>query len=262
MSALDDLFGLSGKTALVTGASSGLGVEMAQALAGAGAQVAIMARRRERLEGVAAEIRKAGGTCLPVTGDVTSEDDLDAVVGEVEKAFGGVDILVNNAGVADVGRAEKVKRETWERTLATNLTAPFLLSQKVARGMIERGRGGRIINIASVVAEVGDSVLPTVAYCASKGGLANLTRQLAVEWARHGITANAIAPSWIPTEINMDPRVGGIKPELREKMESLTPMGRLGTPADIRGAVVFLASPAAAYVTGIILPVDGGWLAW
>ncbi len=262
MNSLQELFGLKGKTALVTGASSGLGVEFARALAVAGADVALLARRRERLEEVAKDIEALGVRCVPVTADVTAEEDMERALAEVGEAFGGLDILVNNAGVAPFGRAEKQSREQWDSALAVNLTAPFLLSQRVARGMIERGGGGRIINIASVAGEVANSVFPTVGYAATKGALINLTRQLAVEWARHAITVNAIAPAWFPTELNIDPRYGDVKPEYKEKMEALTPMGRLGSQGELMGAVIYLASPAASYVTGTVLAVDGGWLAW
>ena len=262
MNSLQELFGLKGKTALVTGASSGLGVEFARALAVAGADVALLARRRERLEEVAKDIEALGVRCVPVTADLTAEEDMERALAEVGEAFGGLDILVNNAGVAPFGRAEKQSREQWDSALAVNLTAPFLLSQRVARGMIERGGGGRIINIASVAGEVANSVFPTVGYAATKGALINLTRQLAVEWARHAITVNAIAPAWFPTELNIDPRYGDVKPEYKEKMEALTPMGRLGSQGELMGAVIYLASPAASYVTGTVLAVDGGWLAW
>jgi gluconate 5-dehydrogenase len=262
METLQELFGLKGKTALVTGASSGLGVEFARALAVAGADVAIVARRKERLEEVAAEIEKLGVRCLPVAADLTDEAAMDAALASVEKELGGVDILVNNAGIAPFGRAEKQTREQWESALAVNVTVPFLLCQRAARGMIERGGGGRIINISSVMGHVASSIYPTVGYNASKGALSNLTRQLAVEWARHGITVNAIAPAWFPSEMNTDPRYGDVNPKYKEKMEALTPMGRLGRQGELMAAMVFLASPAASYVTGAILPVDGGWLDW
>ena len=262
MNGLQQLFGLEGKTALVTGASSGLGVEFAKGLALAGAQVAILARRKERLDQVAAEIEQEGGRCLAVQVDLTDEAGMDEALGKVTEGLGPVDILVNNAGVAPLGRAENHPREQWDTVLAVNLTAPFLLSQRVAREMIARGEGGRIINISSAVGEVANSIFRSVGYAAAKGGVSNMTRQLAVEWAKHGITVNAIAPSWFLTEMNMDPRYGDVKPEFKAKMEALTPMGRLGKPGELMGAVIFLASPAASYVTGTVLSVDGGWLAW
>ncbi len=262
MASLQELFGLKGKIALVTGASSGLGVEFATALASAGADVALLARRLDRLEQVAEELRGLGVRALPLAVDLVDEAALESALAAVVEGLGPVDILVNNAGIADYGPAEKQPRETWERTLAINLTAPFLLAQRVAAAMIERGAGGRIVNIASVVGQAANPIFPTVAYAASKGGVAGMTRQLAIEWAPHRITVNAIAPAWFATEMNIDPRHGDIKPKFKQKMEALTPMGRVGRPGELMGALIFLASPAADYVTGIVLPVDGGWLAW
>ncbi|MCZ6629571.1 MAG: glucose 1-dehydrogenase [SAR324 cluster bacterium] len=262
MNSLQELFTLQGKTALVTGASGGLGVEFARALAVAGADVAVLARRKERLRKVAREIEQLGVRCLPVTADLTVQDDLERALAEIHEGLGAVDILVNNAGVAPFGKAERQTREQWDSALAVNLTAPFVLCQHVARAMIERGGGGRIINISSVMGEVASSIFPTVGYNASKGAVTNMTRQLAVEWARHGITVNAIAPAWFPTEMNRDPKIGDINPKYKERMEQFTPMGRLGNEGELMAAVIFLASPAASYVTGAILPVDGGWLAW
>ncbi len=262
MKNLQELFGLKGKTALVTGASSGLGVEFARALAVAGADVAVVARRKERLEEVAAEMEKLGGRCLPVAADLTDEAEMERALAAVEAGLAPVDILVNNAGVAPFGKAENQSREQWESALAVNLTVPFLLSQRVAKSMIGRGGGGRIVNISSVTGQVANSIFPTVGYSATKGAINNMTRQLAVEWAKHGITVNAIAPAWFPTELNIDPGLGDIKPKYKERMEQLTPMGRLGNAGELMAAMIFLASPAASYVTGAILPVDGGWLAW
>ena len=262
MDALRQWFGLHGKRALVTGASSGLGVAIARGLAQAGADVAIVARRKERLDALAEELRALGVRCLPVGADLTDDAQRDAAVQSAEAEFGGVDILLNNAGIADVGRPEKLGAAEWDRVLALNLTAVFRITQSVGRGMIARGGGGRIVMVSSVVAQYGNPIFATTAYAASKAGVNGLTRQLAVDWARHGITVNAIAPAWIPTEMNIDPRQGEILPKYKERMVALTPLGRLGTPEDVAGAAVFLASPAASYITGHILAVDGGWTAW
>lgn len=262
MNSLQELFGLKGKIALVTGASGGLGVEFARALAVAGADVAVLARRRERLEQVAAELEGLGVRALPVAVDLTDDAELERALEEVEQELGPVDILVNNAGVAPFGKAERQTREQWDSALAINLTAPFILCQLVARRMIERGGGGRIINISSVMGEVASSIFPTVGYNATKGAVSNMTRQLAVEWAKHRITVNAIAPAWFPTEMNIDPAIGDISPKYKARMEDFTPMGRLGAEGELMGAVIYLASPAASYVTGEVLHVDGGWLAW
>jgi NAD(P)-dependent dehydrogenase (short-subunit alcohol dehydrogenase family) len=178
---------------------------------------------------------------------------------DASAALGDIDILVNNAGVSPTGRAENFKREAWEEAIAVNLTAPMLLAQRVARRLIETGQPGRIINMTSIYGAVASSVYRLSAYAATKAALANLTRQLSVEWAAYNILVNAIAPGWIPTEATE----GGIaKPANKERMESFTPMKRLGLPEEIRGAVIFLASAASSYVTGSVLSVDGGYLAW
>jgi NAD(P)-dependent dehydrogenase (short-subunit alcohol dehydrogenase family) len=256
---LAELFSLRGHLALVTGASSGLGVECARALALAGADLVVVARRGERLETLARELRASHGVrVLPIAADLTQSAELDRLMAGAAE-LGEIDILVNNAGIAPTGRAERLRRELWDATLAVNLTAPMMLAQRVAAGLIERRQPGRIINIASVLGAVGTGIYRLAAYTASKGALVNLTRQLAIEWAPHGVNVNAIAPGWIPTEAT----AGGLaRPGNREKMEALTPMGRLGRPDEIGGAVIFLASPAASYVTGTLLPVDGGYLAW
>ena len=259
---LEQLFGLSGKMAMVTGASSGLGVELARGLAMAGADVALVARRLERLQAVAEELNGLGVRTLPVQADLRDEDQIDAALAQVQDNLGPIDILVNNAGVAPVSRAENHSLDKWQQALDVNLTAVFLCSQKVGKQMIERQQGGRIIMMSSVLGEGANSVHKTVGYAATKGAVTNLTRQLAVEWAPHGITVNALAPSWFPTEMTIDPRVGRVHDQQRERMELLTPMSRLGEEGELLGAVIFLASPASSYITGAILPVDGGWRAW
>lgn len=260
MDSLESLFSLKGHSALVTGASSGLGVECAKALAIAGAGVALVARRNDRVIQIAAELANAHHVrTIGIGADVTREADLDRTMTEASAALGDIDILVNNAGVSPTGRAENFKREAWDEALAVNLTAPMMLSQRVARRLIETKRPGRIINMVSIYASVASSVYRLSAYAATKAALANLTRQLAVEWAGYGILVNAIAPGWIPTEATE----GGIaKPANKERMEAFTPMRRLGKADEIRGAVIFLASPAASYVTGSVISIDGGYTAW
>jgi gluconate 5-dehydrogenase len=259
---LEQLFGLHGKVALVTGASSGLGIEFARGLAMAGADVAVVARRLERLQAVAHELEAFRGRTLAIGADLRQEDQIAAALQQIQSTLGPIDILVNNAGVAPVSRAERHALDKWEEALAINLTAVFLCCQKVGRQMIERGQGGRIINISSVLGEGANAVHKTVGYAATKGAVTNMTRQLAVEWAPYGITVNALAPSWFPTDMITDPRLGRVHDEQRTRMELFTPMGRLGRAGELLGAIIFLASPAASYVTGEILHVDGGWRAW
>jgi NAD(P)-dependent dehydrogenase (short-subunit alcohol dehydrogenase family) len=260
MDALNQLFSLRGHVGLVTGASSGLGVECAHALALAGADVAIAARRGDRLGRFTAELTETYGIkALDVQADITLDSDLDRLMHTVQARLGLVDILINNAGISPTGRAETLPRATWDAALATNLTAPMMLAQRVASRLIEAGKPGRIINMVSIYGLVASSIYRLSAYTATKAGLANLTRQLAIEWAPYGILVNAIAPGWIPTEAT---EAGMAKPQNRERMERATPLGRLGNPQEIRGAVIYLASAASSYVTGTILSIDGGYVAW
>ncbi|HKV54381.1 MAG TPA: SDR family oxidoreductase [Candidatus Binataceae bacterium] len=260
MDSLNQLFSLKGHVGLVTGASSGLGVECAHALALAGADVALAARRADRVERFAAELAERYGVrAIGVRTDITLDAELDRLTETVQAELGDIDILVNNAGVSPTGRSETLPRATWDAAMATNLTAPMMLAQRVARRLIEVKKGGRIINMVSIYALVASSIYRLSAYTATKAGLANLTRQLAIEWAPYGILVNAIAPGWIPTEATE----GGIaKPQNRERMERATPLGRLGNPEELRGTVIYLASAASSYVTGTIVSVDGGYAAW
>ncbi len=260
MDSLESLFSLRGRVGFVTGASSGLGVDCATALAMAGADVALAARRGERLERLAADIaREFGVRTAAIPLDVTSDEQIDAALARARQELGLVDILVNNAGISPTGRAENLPRATWDAAIATNLTAPMMLAQRVARALIDAKRPGRIINMVSIYATVASSIYRLSAYTAAKAGLLNLTRQLAVEWAGYGILVNALAPGWIPTEAT---EAGIAKGDNRERMERWTPLGRLGRPEEIRGPIIFLASAASSYVTGAMLSVDGGYQAW
>jgi len=254
-----DLFGLGGRVAVVTGASSGLGVEFADALASAGADVALVARRREQLDSIAERIAAEHGVrAVPVPADICDRGGAKQAFETIETAFGGLDILVNNAGLAPTGKAEKQWPDEWDRTLELNLSALFHCSLLAAASMRPRG-GGRIINISSIFGHLGSSLFRVSAYAASKGGVENLTRQLAVEWAADGITVNAIAPAWFPSEMT----AGSLeKDSIVERMGSGTPMRRMGKPGELKTACLFLAAPASSYITGIVVPVDGGHSAW
>jgi len=223
-------------------------------------QATLAARRGERLEKLAADLaREYRVRTAAIQLDVTDDEQIDAALGRAESELGLIDILVNNAGISPTGRAETLPRAVWDAAIATNLTAPMMISQRVARGLIEAKHAGRIINMVSIYATIASSIYRLSAYTASKAGLLNLTRQLAVEWAGYGILVNALAPGWIPTEATE----GGIaKGSNRERMEKSTPLGRLGRPEEIRGAIIFLASEASSYVTGSMLAVDGGYQAW
>lgn len=265
LDSIEALFSLRGHAALVTGASSGIGMECARAIAIAGADVALVARRRERLEDLARELKTLGGKTLPVVADLSSAAALDRAFADAVAGLGEIDILVNAAGISAGGAAEKLSADDWEAVFAVNATAALMLAQRVARRLIERGRPGRIINVTSIYASRASpyqkplNAYRMVAYAASKAAMENMTRQLAIEWARHGINVNAVAPGMMPTELNERALT---QPGVRERTESFTPMRRLGQPQEIRGAVIFLASPAASYVTGAVYAVDGGYSAW
>jgi gluconate 5-dehydrogenase len=256
---LEELFGLGGRVAVVTGASTGLGVEFADTLACAGADVALVARRASLLEEVAARLRtRYGVRVLAVDADLTDRDALAGAFARIRGQLGIPWVVVNNAGVAPTGRAEKQWPDEWDRTVALNMTALFQSCLLAAAAMREGG-GGRIINVTSIFGRLGSSLFRVASYAASKGGAENLTRQLAVEWARDGITVNAIAPSWFPSEMTHESIV---QEGIEQKMASGNPMGRIGAEGELRTACLFLASPASSYVTGAVIPVDGGYTAW
>ena len=255
------LFGLEGYTAVVTGASAGLGIEFAHAIASAGARLVLTARRRERLDALANELNDTYGTdCLTVAADLGRADDRERLFMSVDASFGGsVDILINNAGVAPTGKAEKQWPDAWNETIELNLNATFHCCLLARARMRRERREARIINVSSIFGHLGSSLFRLSAYAASKGAVENLTRQLAVEWASEGITVNAIAPAWFPSEMT----AGSIeKAGVAERMGAGCPMGRMGRPSELRTACLFLAAPASSYVTGTILPVDGGYSAW
>ncbi|MET0154131.1 MAG: SDR family oxidoreductase [Candidatus Binatia bacterium] len=260
MTTLQDIFGLRGHHAVVTGASSGLGVEFAEALAIAGADLVLVARRAERLEEVSARLAHYGTRIAVVPADLTEFDSIPAIFDRCEQAVGPIDILVNNAGMHDAVRAEKISRERWTRVLDVNLNAVFFLSQEFAKRRFARAEPGRIVNVGSIFSAVASSMPGLTHYTTSKGGVSMLTRQLAVEWARRGITVNEIAPGFFPTELNVADFER--QPEIRTRVETFTPLGRLGREGELWPALLFLVSPAASYVTGSTVFVDGGYTAW
>jgi len=241
---------LEGRTALVTGASQGIGRACAIELAKAGARVALAARNEEKLAEVAAEIAAAGGTAQTFAIDISSEESIKAGAKSTLAHFGSIEILVNNAGITKDGLMMRMKRADWDAVLATNLTGTFLLTQALVSSML-KARWGRIINISSVVGETGQAGQAN--YAASKAGLIGLTKSLARELASRGITANAVAPGYIETAMT-----AVLEEKQRESMLVHIPLGRPGTDQDVAHAVRFLASDEAAYITGHVLDVNGG----
>jgi NAD(P)-dependent dehydrogenase (short-subunit alcohol dehydrogenase family) len=251
-----DLFRLDGKVALVTGGARGLGLTMARALAEAGATIALAARTLPGCEQAAAGLTQSLGCRVKAfAGDVTIPDDVERLVSDVEASFGPVDILINNAGTNIRGPIDQLTEADWDTVLDTNLKGPFLCARAVGPRMVRRG-WGRVINLASALGVIG---LPGRApYAASKAGVINLTRVLALEWAGTGVTANAICPGPFATEMN---RQLLEDPAKYQEFVKMIPMGRWGELHELAGAVVYLASDASSFVTGSSLFVDGGWTA-
>lgn len=249
-----DRFRLSGKVALVTGASSGIGAGLARGLHRAGASVVLVARRSDRLTEASASM---GDRALAISADVSVKSEVRDAFQEASERFGGIDVLVNAAGISLVTPAESEEEENIREIIETNLIGTYFCAQAAANLMLE-GRGGSIINIASIIGLVGMGFRPQAAYCASKGGVVNLTRELAAQWATRGIRVNAIAPGTFVTEMS-DRALDDA--EVRTWVEERTPMRRLGNIPELVGPCIFLASDASSFVTGQILAVDGGWTA-
>ncbi len=249
---MSDLFDLSGRVALVTGASQGLGRRFAQVLAAHGAAVALAARQTDKLEDLRTELHEAGHAAASAMLDVTDHGSIATAIDTIEATLGPIDILINNAGVAVAKGVLEQTEADWDRVLDTDLKGAFFTAQAVARRMV--GRGGNIVNVASLIAlKVVGHLAP---YAAAKSGLAQLTKAMALELARHDIRVNALAPGYIETEINRD----FLRSEAGDRMRKQIPQRRFGTPADLDGALLLLASDASRYMTGSIIVVDGGLL--
>lgn len=245
-------FSVTDQVVLVTGASSGIGLHLAEVLAAAGARVALAARRADRLDAACAGIREKGGTCLPVALDVTSRDSIVAALDKVEGELGPLSALVNNAGVVVSKPFFEHTEADWDHVVDTNLKGAWMMAREFAHHLVERKRPGSIINIASVLSFRTIARVPS--YLAAKAGLLHLNGAMAVELARYNIRVNAIAPGYVVTDFNRD----FLMSEAGLKLAARVPMKRVGQVEDLGGALVFLASPASAYVTGACISVDGG----
>ena len=249
---MSKIFDLAGKVALVTGASSGLGVHFARTLSANGAAVAVTARRRERLATLVAELQGAGGKAAAVAMDVMSGESIRAGYDAAEAALGPIDVVVNNAGISIVKPALEMPEADWDEVVNTNLRGAWLVAQTAAQRMVTAKRAGRIVNIASIL---GLRTIGQVApYNAAKAGLLHLTRALAMEWARHGIQVNAISPGYIETEMNE----AFWQTPAGKRLIDRVPQRRLGKPTHLDGALLLLASDAGAFMTGANIVVDGG----
>lgn len=258
MATIKELFSLEGRVSVVTGGATGLGLQMATGLAEAGSNVVICSRRLDRCEQSAHEIEKIGVKVLAVACDVTKPDQVEAMKDATLKKFGRIDVLINNAGRAWVAAPEDTPLDRWQQVFDLNITGPFLCAQTLGRVMIQQKRG-KIINIASVAGMVGRApdTYNSIAYCASKGAVVNFTRDLAVKWARHNIQVNAISPGFFITPLNRQ-----LYEKNKELIDRTIPMARTGGPDELKGVAVMLASDASNFMTGAIVPVDGGAVAW
>jgi NAD(P)-dependent dehydrogenase (short-subunit alcohol dehydrogenase family) len=253
-----ELFRLEGQVAVVTGGSRGLGLEIAHGLGEAGAAVVVTARRQEWLEPAERELTAAGARASAVVCDVADHEQVTSLAEQVDQRFGRVDILVNAAGISWGASPLEMPLDRWRSVLDVNATGTFLCCQAFGRSMINAGNG-KIVNVASVAGLIGQDpgMMDAVGYTASKGAVVALTRDLAVKWARLGVTVNAVAPGFFPTRMTKSLIEQG-----ETRLAAAAPMGRIGRPGELKGVVLFLASAASSYVTGQILAVDGGMTAW
>ncbi len=251
------MFNLKGRVVIVSGASSGLGAQMAEGFAKQGADLVITARRIERLEQLAEKIRKLGVRCLPIKCDVTNVEDVNNAAKIAEEEYGKIDVLVNCAGSAKNNGVLNMTDEEWQFTIDTDLSSVFYVTRAFAN-IMKKNNYGRIINIASMYGLVGNTAMDTVAYHSSKGGVVNFTRAVAAELAKYNITCNAICPGYFATELTEET----LKTEaFTNYMKATVPLGRYGHEGELNAGAIFLASDEASYVTGVILPIDGGYTA-
>lgn len=254
---MKNYFDLNGKTALVTGASSGLGEQFARALVNQGAAVILVARRKERLDALAQEIEDMGGEAKAIVCDVSSEENIISMVNESKAWKGRIDILVNNAGVAVNANAASQTTDDWKWVIDINLTSCYIIAREVGKIMVEQNYG-KIINLGSIHSNtaVSGSVEQITSYCASKGGIQMLTKALAAEWAKYNITVNSLAPAYFPSEMTQGAMAND---SFTQFISMRCPMGRAGKDGELDGALIYFASDASSYTTGQTLNVDGGW---
>lgn len=251
---IKDLFDLTGKTAIITGGGRGLGEQMAEGLAEAGANIVLCSRKKEACQQVADRLARLDVKTLALTCDISQPEDIKNVVHQTIETFGRIDILINNSGATWGAPVEEMPLEAWEKVMNINVTGTFLMSQEAGKEMIKQ-KAGKIINIASIAGLGGTDpqYMDTIGYNTSKGAVITFTKDLAVKWGQHNIQVNAIAPGFFPTKMS-----GAIMEQGKDYFLSQTPLKRFGSEADLKGAAVFLASAASNYITGDVLTVDGG----
>jgi gluconate 5-dehydrogenase len=254
---MKNYFDLTGQVAVVTGCSTGLGVQMAKALASQGANIAALARRKDKIDEVAAMLEKEFGVkAIGVQCDITSTDNVDVAIDEVMKVFGRIDILINNAGTGAVAPAEDITDEQFHNEMDIDLFGTFRVSRSVAKKAMIPASYGRIINISSMYGLVGNKICGSAPYHAAKGGVVNLTRALAAEWGAKGITVNAICPGYFYTDLTTETLDSDF---FQANARTMIPLERYGKEGELDSAALFLSSPASSYVTGVMIPVDGGY---
>ncbi len=252
-------FDLKGQVAVVTGCSTGLGVQMAKALANQGAKIVAVARRKEKIDAVADEIKKEFGVeTLAIQCDITDTAKVDSAVDEVLAKFGRIDIVINNAGTGAVAPAEDITDDQFYNEVNIDLFGSFRVARAVAKKAMIPAKYGRVINIASMYGLVGNKVAPCSPYHAAKGGVVNMTRGLAAEWGKYGITVNAICPGYFYSPLTKETLDSDF---FQSNAQTMIPLSRYGNEGELDTAAIFLSSPASSYVTGVILPVDGGYTA-